>query len=82
MKIVHIIDTGILGSFWYEKLKTIPTVVNLCNWGGRPQNRWEDYVLRWYKEMGIPMTDVNNWVKERRPIVYPLDSDGSRVRLK
>ena len=28
------------------------------------------------------MTDVNNWVKERRPIVYPLDADGRRVRLK
>ena len=27
------------------------------------------------------MTDVNNWVKERRPIVYPLDADGRRVRL-
>ena len=22
--------------------------------------------------MGIPLTDVNNWVKERRPIAYPL----------
>ena len=42
---------------------------------GRPRNRWEDDVPRWYKEMGIPMTDVNNWVKERRPIVYPLDAD-------
>ena len=41
---------------------------------GRPRNRWED-------EMGIPMTNVNNWVKERRPIVYPLDADGRRVRL-
>ena len=37
---------------------------------------------RWYKEMGIPITYVNNCVKERRPIVYPLDADGSRVRLK
>ena len=26
---------------------------------GRPQNRWEDDVPRWYNEMGIPMTDVN-----------------------
>ena len=43
----------------------------------RPRNRWDDDVPRWYKEMGIPMTDVNNWVKERRPIVYPLD-DGRR----
>ena len=49
---------------------------------GRSRNRWEDDVPRWYREMGIPMTDVNNWVKERRPIVYPLDADGSRVRLK
>ena len=49
---------------------------------GRPQNRWQDDVPRWYKEMGIPMTDVNNWAKERRPIVYPLDADGRRVRLK
>ena len=49
---------------------------------GRPRNRWEDDVPRWYNEMGIPMTDVNNWVKERRPIVYPLDADGRRVRLK
>ena len=49
---------------------------------GRPQNRWEDDVPRWYKEKGIPMTDVNNWVKERRQIVYQLDADGRRVRLK
>ena len=49
---------------------------------GRPLNRWEDDVPRWYNEMGIPMTDVNNWVEERRPIVYPLDADGRRVRLK
>ena len=28
------------------------------------------------------MIDVNNWVKERRPIVYPLDADGRGVRLK
>ncbi len=49
---------------------------------GRPRNRWEDDVPRWYNEMGIPMTDVNNWVNERRPIVYPLDADGRRVRLK
>ena len=41
----------------------------------RPRNRWEDDVPRWYKEMGIPMTDVNNWVKERRPIVYPYTDD-------
>ena len=27
------------------------------------------------------MTDVNNWVKERRLSVYPLDADGKRVRL-
>ena len=37
--------------------------------GRRPRgwlrNRWEDDVPRWYKEMGIPITDVNNWVKER-----------------
>ena len=43
---------------------------------------WEDDVPRWYNEMGFPMKDVNNWVKERRPIVYPLDADGRRVRLK
>ena len=36
---------------------------------GRLRNRWEDYVPRWYNDMGIPMTDINNWVKERRPIV-------------
>ena len=48
---------------------------------GRPQNRWEDDVPRWYNEMGIPMTDVNNWVKERRAIDYPLDADGRRVRV-
>ena len=46
---------------------------------GRPQNRWEDDVPRWYNEMGMLMTDVNNLVKERRPIVYPLDADGRRV---
>ena len=49
---------------------------------GRPRNRWEDDVPRWCKEMGISMIDVNNWVKERRPIVYPLDADGRRVRLR
>ena len=36
---------------------------------GRPRNRWEDDVPKGYEEMGIPMTDVNNWVKERRPIM-------------
>ena len=35
-----------------------------------------------WKEVGIPMTDVNNWVNVRRPIVYQLDADGRRVRLK
>ena len=49
---------------------------------GRPCNRWEDDAPRWYKDMVIPMTDVNKWGKERRPIVYPLDADGRRVRLK
>ncbi len=49
---------------------------------GRPRHRWEDDVPKWYKEMGIPMTDVNNWVKDSHPIVYPLDADGKRVRLK
>ena len=48
---------------------------------GRLRNRWEDDVPKWYKEMGIPMTDVNNWVKDRRPIVNPHDADGIRVRL-
>ena len=48
----------------------------------RPRNRWEDDVRKWYKEMRIPMTDVNNWVKDRRPIVYPLDTDGRIVILK
>ena len=43
---------------------------------GRPQNRWEDDILKWYNEMGIPMIQVNNWAKDRRPIVYPLDADG------
>ena len=27
-------------------------------------------------------TEINNWVKDRRPIVYSLDVDGMRVRLK
>ena len=44
---------------------------------GRPRNRWEDDVPKWYKEMGIPMTGVNNWA-----IVYQLDTDGRRVCLK
>ena len=30
---------------------------------GRPQNRWEDDIPQWYREIGIPMTEVNNWVK-------------------
>ena len=47
----------------------------------RPRYRWEDDVPKWYKEIGIPMTDVNNWVNDRRPIVHPLDADGRRVRL-
>ena len=46
---------------------------------GRAQNRWEDDIPKWYNEMGIPMTQVNNWVKDRRPIVYPLNVDGRRV---
>ena len=49
---------------------------------GMPRNRLEGDVPRWYNEMGIPMTDVNDWVKERRSIVYPLDADGRRFRLK
>ena len=28
------------------------------------------------------MTVVNNWVKERHPIVYPLVADGRRFQLK
>ena len=28
------------------------------------------------------MIDVNNWVKDRPPIIYPLDADGRRVRIK
>ena len=49
---------------------------------GRSRNRWEDDVPKWYNEMGIPMTYVNNWVKDRPPIVYPLDADGRRVSLR
>ena len=79
---------------------------------GRPRNRWEDDVPKWYKVMGIPKTDVKkkNLVKDiiyirlllllfryrqyivilaepyigiaPGPIVYPLDADGRRVRLK
>ena len=49
---------------------------------GRPRNRWKGDVPKWYKDMEIPMTDVNHGVKDRRPIVYPLDADGSRVSLK
>ena len=48
--------------------------------------RWWSHIKRMSPmaphEMGIQMTDVNNWVKEIRPIVYPLDADGRRVRLK
>ena len=44
---------------------------------GEATERWEYGV--WCKEMGIPRTQVNNWVKDRRPIVYPLDADGRRV---
>ena len=46
---------------------------------GRARKCWEDDVPKWYEEMGIPMTQVNNWVKDRRPIVYPLNVDGRRV---
>ena len=35
-----------------------------------------------YNEIGITMTEVNNWVKDRRPIVYPFDAYGRRVRLR
>ena len=34
------------------------------------------------KEIGIPMTEVNNLVKEIRPMVYSLGADFTRVRLK
>ena len=30
----------------------------------RPQNRWEDDIPNWYKEIWIPMTEVNNWVND------------------
>ena len=33
------------------------------------QNHHNEY-NRCYKRMGIPMTEVNNWVKNRHPIVY------------
>ena len=49
---------------------------------GRPRNRWEDDVPKWYNDIGIPMTDVNNWVEDRRPIVYPIDADGRTLRSK
>ena len=45
-------------------------------------NRWEDDVPKLYNEMGILMTQINKMVKDRRPIIYPLDVDGGRVRLK
>ena len=32
---------------------------------GRPRNRWEVDIPRWYKQMGMPMTDVNNWARRR-----------------
>ena len=42
----------------------------------------EDDTLKLYKYIGIPKAEVNNWVKARRPIVCPLDTEGGRVRLK
>ena len=37
---------------------------------------------KWYSDIGIPVTELNNWVNDGRPIVYPLDADGRRVLLK
>ena len=53
----------IRGQHMVLKVKVIPTtesssIINIA------------YILIIFvNEMGIPMTDVNNWVKERRPIV-------------
>ena len=67
---------------WWSHIKALVIQPEGRRPRGRPGNRWEDGVPRWCNDIGIPMTDVNNWVKERRPIVYPLDADGRRVRLK
>ena len=39
---------------------------------------WEDDITKCYNDIGIPMTEVNNWVKDKSPIVYPLDADGRK----
>ena len=45
----------------------------------RSRNRCEDDIPKSYNELGIQMAEVNNWMKNRRPI--SLDADG-RVPLK
>ena len=49
---------------------------------GRPRNHWEDDISKLYTETAIPMTEVNNWTKDRRLIVYPVDADSRRVPTK
>ena len=36
--------------------------------GGNTRDHWENDILKWYQEIGIQMTEVYNWVKDRRPI--------------
>ena len=49
---------------------------------GRPHNRWEDDIPKWYNDIGIPMTEVNKSVMDTCSILYPLDANGRSVRLK
>ena len=41
---------------------------------GRPENRWKDDIPKSYNEMGVPMTEINNWTKDIHQSVYPLDA--------
>ena len=48
-----------------------------------PRNRREDDIQNVTMKLdGIPMTEVNNWVKYRRPIIYQLTADGRIVWLR
>ena len=77
---------------WWSHVKRMAPTAPLCKTlviqpvgkrpRGRPRNRWEDDIPKCYKEMGVPITDVNNLVNDSRPILYPLVADGGRVRLK
>ena len=67
---IHIYDGGGHTSRgWHQRNKALVIQPGGQRSRGKPRNRWEDDIPDRYDEMGIPMTEVNSWTKDRQPIV-------------